>query len=223
MDTYIKITIILALIVIVSSITSILFFKMFNGWQKDTVKAKKSCNSEIDELLKRIKVLDKRLEVCEKYIKKEGQEGGKENASYETSALTDQKPSYCQSNKNKPSKKKEFNYTYESERQVKPEELVIPQNVEYEYLTVVDGNLTKASIAQASYYRTWRVNGKLYFEFYSDKIAKAINNRSVIIEPFCDKDPDSVPADKASGIETCKVGTLNEDYSLNTRTTIKFI
>ncbi len=222
MDTYIKISIVLALVVIVSSITSILICKMFNGRQKDAVKVKKLNYSEIDELLKRIRVLDKRLEVCEKYIKKEGQQDGKDNVSYETSAITSQKPPYYQSKKNKPSKKREFNHSYESERQVKSEEPEIPQNAEYEYLTVVDGNLTKASIVQASYYRAWRVNGKLYFEFYSDKIAKAINNRSVIIEPFCDKDSDSVPADKASDIETCKVGTLNEDYSLNTRTTIKF-
>lgn len=98
-----------------------------------------------------------------------------------------------------------------------------PQNPEYKFLTVTNGKLTVTSVDKGYYYRAWSENGNCYFEFFSNKPSKAINNRSVIIEPFCDKASSSVAADQASSVESCRPGTLNSDYTLNTKTTIRFI
>lgn len=97
-----------------------------------------------------------------------------------------------------------------------------PQNPEYKYLTVTNGKLTVTSVDQVYYYRAWSKNGNYYFEFFSNKTAKAINNRSVIIEPFCDKTSSSITPDQASSVESCQPGTLNSDFTLNTKTKIRF-
>ena len=98
-----------------------------------------------------------------------------------------------------------------------------PRNPDYKFLTVTNGKLTVTSVDKGYYYRAWSENGNCYFEFFSNKPSKAINNRSVIIEPFCDKASSSVAADQASSVESCRPGTLNSDYTLNTKTTIRFI
>ncbi|MCR5642258.1 MAG: hypothetical protein K6G32_02815 [Prevotella sp.] len=119
--------------------------------------------------------------------------------------------------------KKEKNILKKHQQDERTIKMIQPQDVEYVSLTVTNGSLAVASSSQGSYYRAWNSNGKILFEFFSDKTAKAINNRSVIIDPFCDKALESLSADDASNIETCQFGTLNNDYTLISKTIIKFV
>ena len=182
------------------------------------------------ELMKHVRVLESRIERCENKLY------GTNNQVYTTpnkpiievvnaTNINNQKKDRTQSSsrkKDKEKKNKEKKAEMTEMLQEKKPGFVRPENVEYTSLTVMDGKLVVASSSQVSYYRAWEIEGDIFFEFYSDRTAKAINNRSVIIEPFCDKDPESVPADKATSIETSLCGFLNKDYSINTKTTIKY-
>ena len=88
-------------------------------------------------------------------------------------------------------------------------------------LTVINGNLVKAESEQTTYYRTWRENGLLLFEFVNnDRTRKAINNRTIVIEPFCTKRDDSKSPDLSEEIETKTPGILNDDYTLKKKAEI---
>lgn len=95
-------------------------------------------------------------------------------------------------------------------------------NIEYIYLSVNNGQLSKVSDGQTSYYRAWNNNGILNFEFYSDKMEKAKNNRNVLIEPFCVNHSNSVPVDDAISIVTIEPGILYGNYSLKKKAIIKY-
>lgn len=97
-------------------------------------------------------------------------------------------------------------------------------NKSYIYLNVSDGKLVPSN-KQTSYYRVWRENGNLLYEFYCDesKMKKAINNRSVLIDPFCMKEKNSVEADLAKQIISNKPGKLDENFTVLDPTIIKFI
>ena len=101
----------------------------------------------------------------------------------------------------------------------------LPKDVAYTYLKVSDEPLIEALVNQQSYYRKWEFKGKYYYEFFCDptKIGKAINNKSVIVEPFCEKDPSSVPYDEAVSIETVSFGEIGLDNSLIKKVIIKYI
>ncbi len=180
------------------------------------------------ELQKHIRVLESKMERCENYLWGENNytselpiESTETLNTNDTIIQQKEKSTYSNSKKRRRSKERK------AQKQESHQEEVInsvrPEDVEYIALTVTDGNLTIASTSQVSYYRAWEIDGDIFYEFYSDKTAKAINNRSVIIEPFCEKDPASIPADKASRIETTLFGFLNQDYSVKTRTIIKFV
>ena len=100
-----------------------------------------------------------------------------------------------------------------------------PSNAEYKYMKVSEGKLEISDNTQTSYYRLWECNDKVYFEFFCDesKMAKAINNGGVLIEPFCIKTSDSVNPDIATRVESVSPGVL--DIINNTiieKTTIKY-
>ena len=85
----------------------------------------------------------------------------------------------------------------------------------YSELTVLNGRLVKAESEHTVYYRSWRKKNKMFFEFVNnDRTRKAINNRTIIIEPFCIKQDDSKSPDLSEEIETKVPGILNEDYSI---------
>ena len=91
----------------------------------------------------------------------------------------------------------------------------------YNDLTVVNGNLIKAESEQTTYYRMWCEGGEILFEFVNnDRTRKAINNRTIIIEPFCIKLEDSKSPDTSEMIETITPGILNDDYSLRKKAEI---
>lgn len=183
------------------------------------------------ELMKRIRVLESRIERCENKLWSTSNQADTTpnkpvievvNVTNTDNQNKDRMQSF-KKKKDKEKKNKERKAEMTEILQEKDHESMRPEIADYIYLTVMDSKLVVASPSQVSYYRAWEIEGDIFFEFYSDRTAKAINNRSVIIEPFCDKDPESVPADKATSIETSLCGFLNKDYSINTKTTIKYI
>ena len=91
----------------------------------------------------------------------------------------------------------------------------------YYELAVINGNLVKAESEQTTYYRAWRENGQILFEFVNnDRTRKAINNRTIIIEPFCIKLEQSKSPDVSEEIETITPGILNDDYTLRKKVEI---
>ena len=91
----------------------------------------------------------------------------------------------------------------------------------YNELAVINGNLVKAETEQTTYYRAWREKGLILFEFVNnDRTRKAINNRTIIIEPFCMKLESSKSPDTSEEIETKTPGILNDDYTLRKKAEI---
>lgn len=92
--------------------------------------------------------------------------------------------------------------------------------VNYIELAVINGCLVKEDSEQ-TYYRAWRENGQLLFEFVNnDRTRKAINNRTIIVEPFCIKLENSKSPDLSEEIETKTPGILNDDYTLRKKAEI---
>lgn len=100
----------------------------------------------------------------------------------------------------------------------------IPENVSFIELAVSDGKLVQCNPGQTPYYHCWKYEGKLYYKFnYEDaKAAKAINNRSVIIDPFCQKDNKSIPVDNATAFITLEYGEMDSSYNIIHKSLIKF-
>lgn len=99
-----------------------------------------------------------------------------------------------------------------------------PENISYQYLAVSDGRLVPCAIGQTSYYHYWEYGGKFYYEFFCEpsKIAKAVNNRSVIIDPFCQKDSDSVNVDQSKSMKIVEFGELDENFNIITKSIISY-
>lgn len=97
-----------------------------------------------------------------------------------------------------------------------------PENVKYTDLSVVDGKLVPWSLGKTSYYHYWEYDGRYFFEFSCEKskVAKAINNRSAVIDPFCQKDSSSVAVDAANDIITDKFGELDSELNVISKSTI---
>ena len=91
-------------------------------------------------------------------------------------------------------------------------------------LTVLEGPLVEAGPEHAVYYKAWREGSRLLFEFVNnDRTKKAINNRTSIIEPFCEKVETSKSPDDSERIKTCEPGVLNEDYSIRVKAKIEYV
>ena len=91
------------------------------------------------------------------------------------------------------------------------------------YLTPLEGPLVEAGPEHAVYYRAWRKDGKFYFEFVNnDRTKKAINNRTSIIEPFCEKVESSKSPDDSEMIATITPGLLNDDYTVIDKAKIEY-
>lgn len=97
-----------------------------------------------------------------------------------------------------------------------------PENVTYTDLAVVDGKLVPWSMGKTSYYHYWEYEGRYFFEFFCEqtKAAKAINNRSAIIDPFCQKDSSSVAVDKANSMIIDKFGELDSELNVISKSII---
>ena len=99
-----------------------------------------------------------------------------------------------------------------------------PENAIFSYLAVYDGHLVSCAVGQTAYYRFWEYDGKRYFEFYCEpsKAPKAFNNRSVIIDPFCQKDNDSVPVDEAKAFTTLEFGEIDANLNIISKSLVRF-
>lgn len=99
-----------------------------------------------------------------------------------------------------------------------------PEIVTYCELAVSDGHLVSCAVGQTAYFRSWEYDGKYYFEFYCEpsKVLKAFNNRSVIIDPFCQKDNDSVPVDEAKTLTTLEFGEIDANFNIIRKSTVRF-
>jgi hypothetical protein len=98
-------------------------------------------------------------------------------------------------------------------------------DVKYISLTISDGKLVEASFGQTAYYRSWQQKGKYFFEFNCERqrMKKAINNRTAILDPCCNKESSSVLPDEANYIESIRPGELDSDFNIIKKATIKFI
>lgn len=120
-------------------------------------------------------------------------------------------------------KKKDNAFTEQNIKAFNPK-VSKPDNAEYTDLCISDGQLTVCTIGKTSYYHCWTYGDKLYYEFYcsSAKVAKAINNHSAIIDPFCVKHKDSTPFDLAKSLEVIEYGELSSEYKIINKSTVKF-
>ena len=100
----------------------------------------------------------------------------------------------------------------------------IPENAIFSELAVSDGHLVSCAVGQTAYYRSWEYDGKRYFEFYCEpsKAPKAFNNRSVIIDPFCLKDNDSIPVDEAKTFTTLEYGEIDANLNILSKSLVRF-
>lgn len=113
------------------------------------------------------------------------------------------------------------NKEQESDQRGESEPIISDKNSIYNDMTVANGSLVKAESEQTTYYRTWCEGGEILFEFVNnDRTRKAINNRTIIIEPFCIKLEYSKSPDSSEMVETITPGILNEDYSLRKKAEI---
>lgn len=129
--------------------------------------------------------------------------------------------------KSKKERKKEKYETKKTGRNGKIDQSNVPTKpevVSYIYMNVSNRKLIVSDVS-SSYYRAWKYNDVLYYEFHCEKskMAKAINNRSVLIDPFCIKDISSTEADESNSIAALTPGKLeSESYEIIDKTTIKY-
>lgn len=95
----------------------------------------------------------------------------------------------------------------------------------YTNLSIDSGSFVESTIGKTPYYRYWQNEGKLFFEFFCEEslLSKAINNHSVIIDPFCQKSNESISHAEAKSILTIKPGELDSNLKIVSKSIIKYI
>lgn len=90
-------------------------------------------------------------------------------------------------------------------------------------LTVQDGKLIEANTEQAIYYKMWNEGNKNFFVFVNnERTKKAINNRTIIIEPFCDEVNSSKDPDKSNFVDVCKPGVITNNFTVVEKIKIQY-
>lgn len=99
-----------------------------------------------------------------------------------------------------------------------------PSDVTYKELAVSEGRLVTCSIGQTPYYRSWEYEGRFFYEFFCEKTkaAKAVNNHSVIIDPFCQKGSASVSIEEAKRMTIIEFGEIDSNNSVISKSIILF-
>lgn len=99
-----------------------------------------------------------------------------------------------------------------------------PEDAIYKNLAVSNKRLVPCEQpSQTPYYHYWEYEGQLFFEFNCEpsKLAKAVNNRSAIINPFCQKDSNS-SEDQSKSIKTVTFGELDKDLKVISKSIISY-
>lgn len=159
----------------------------------------------------------------EKYVNQESQGKLNENGSASsTQFYTEAQANYGSTDKNKSGKEESRK---KSKNKKEKEDGAKPEDGKYVYMKPLEGKLVEISnMHQTSYYRSWKEDGKRYYEFSCKEkdVSMAINNRGSLIDPFCIKSPDSVNPDEAKKVETISPGIMDESYSITKKTTVKY-
>lgn len=99
----------------------------------------------------------------------------------------------------------------------------IDKSKDYIWLKVIDGGkLTISQSPDTAIYRAWENEGELFFEFSCLRTGKAINNRTSVIEPFCDIEDSAIDPDSAKEVIVKKFGKLAKDLSLIQKIIIQY-
>ena len=94
---------------------------------------------------------------------------------------------------------------------------------EYIWLKAVDGGkLSIAQSADVAMYRAWKSNDIYAFEFCCAKTGKAINNRTSVIDPFCEIQTNGIDPDQAKSVNVKKPGSLSSDFQVLTKVIIQY-
>lgn len=94
---------------------------------------------------------------------------------------------------------------------------------EYIWLKAVDGGrLSIAQSADAAMYRAWKNRDGYAFEFCCAKTGKAINNRTSVIDPFCEVQTNGIDPDQAKNVNVKKLGSLSSDFRVITKVIIQY-
>ena len=94
---------------------------------------------------------------------------------------------------------------------------------EYVWLKAVDGGkLSIAQSADVAMYRAWKSNDIYAFEFCCAKTGKAINNRTSVIDPFCEIQTNGIDPDQAKSVNVKKPGSLSSDFQVLTKVIIQY-
>lgn len=114
--------------------------------------------------------------------------------------------------------------TISNTEQIKEEKnTTIDKSRDYIWLKVIDGGkLTISQSSDTAIYRAWENEDALFFEFSCLRTGKAINNRTSVIEPFCDIEDSTIDPDSAKEVIVKKFGKLAKDLSLIQKIIIQY-
>ena len=62
----------------------------------------------------------------------------------------------------------------------------------------------------------------MLFEFCCAKTGKAINNRTSVIDPFCEVQTNGIDPDQAKSVNVKKPGSLSSDFQVLTKVIIQY-
>ena len=206
---------------VVASVLTVFFVYWLRGRKKSVKKGSIALtNSEKIELLeKRIVELAIRLESIDSLSSQ------MMVSSTKKEPLTDQHSTVSLQQTKKERKKEKYASKVKTHSNNSNLEVAKPVDVVYTFLRVSEGKLEPTSQFQTSYYRSWQFQGKILYEFYCEPqyMKKVINNHSSIVDPCCMKSHESVSPEEANRIETVEFGVLDSNYSIITRTIIKYV
>lgn len=212
---------------VTSVITSFFTFVLLKRWAKKSKKNDRSKEEkqEVNENAKHQKE-STRPQVRTEDISLNTQGENSDSSSKETHQSKEKKLSKKEQKllKKEEKARRERELAEERRRKSFNPKTSIPKDATFSDLAVSDGHLVPCSLGQTAYYRFWEYEGNRYFEFYCDpsKAPKAFNNRSVIIDPFCQKTNDSVPVDEAKTFTTEEYGEIDADFNIISKSIVRF-
>lgn len=199
--------------ILVSLATSTLVVFLYYLFRRSSSKSKSS--DRLSQLERTVFDLQVKVNTLQQY-----RTPASNNSSNKAHPIQEKENVVVRDGKQKQPKPSDNNDNSQQEEQIE----VKPAGAQFTYLSVSEGKLVEVTSGQASYYRAWKHKGRIFFEFFCDpqKVKKAINNRSAIIDPCCVKADSSKEPDNASNIVTIRQGELDNTFKIKTKVTIKY-